>query len=452
MKIRPTKAERELQRELSKERPKSQQKSTEIPQVTSTPPLPPVPIVVWHDMYRDGWRDAIVPKAFTHPAKMARGLVRHIFDHLFAMRAIERGSIVLDPFGGVGTTGIEAAWRGCQAICIELEPKFVELAKENFELHRRNWQHIGCPLPMIIQGDSRQLQQHVQVAFDAIISSPPFGTKDSASAQSITTRTDKSAQWIQQNTGSANREGYGVTEGQMAEMDMGTVDAIISSPPYAELPVVANETGGGNYPQHLMKQAMERKARGEVGGGLSDNHNLNYGTTEGQLSGLKPGHVDAVVSSPPYAETLLNDDQRQAPKGEPLRWGTNEEYGTSPGQLGQMKDGDGTFWNAARDIVMASLAVLKPGGHAVWVVKKFIRNKNIVDFDQDWRKLCEHCGFETLTEVHAMFTKDLGTHTDLIQQEDVTIKKERKSFFRRLAERKGSPRIDYETIYIMRKR
>ena len=33
----------------------------------------------------------------------------------------------------------------------------------------------------------------------------------------------------------------------------------------------------------------------------------------------------------------------------------------------------------------------------------------------------------------------------------ITEKKERKSFFRRLAERKGSPAIDYEVVLCMRK-
>lgn len=33
----------------------------------------------WTGCYDDGWRDLIVPDAFAHPAKAARGLLRRIF-------------------------------------------------------------------------------------------------------------------------------------------------------------------------------------------------------------------------------------------------------------------------------------------------------------------------------------------------------------------------------------
>ena len=94
--------------------------------------------------------------------------------------------------------------------------------------------------------------------------------------------------------------------------------------------------------------------------------------------------------------------------------------------------------------------VLKPGGIAVWVVKAFVRDKQIVDFPGDWRKLCEACGFETVLEVHA----SLVTRWEVNDLFDGVVKKERKraSFFRRLAESKGSPKIDYETVWFMRKR
>ena len=109
----------------------------------------------WTGCYNEGWQGLIVPEAFSHPAKMARGLVRRIFDEL----NLPKGSTVCDPFGGIGTTGIEGASRGLKVICIELEPKFVELARQNFELHRAAWETLGYPLPEIRQGDSRGLSR-----------------------------------------------------------------------------------------------------------------------------------------------------------------------------------------------------------------------------------------------------------------------------------------------------
>jgi hypothetical protein len=123
-----------------------------------------VPIVRWTGCYDDGWRDLIVPEAFAHPAKMARGLVVRVFDELFASGALQRGDVCVDPFGGIGTTAIEGASRGVQVVCCELEPRFVALARQNFELHRRDWEAMGRPLPVMVQGDSRQLRTDADAA------------------------------------------------------------------------------------------------------------------------------------------------------------------------------------------------------------------------------------------------------------------------------------------------
>lgn len=107
-----------------------------------------------------------------------------------------------------------------------------------------------------------------------------------------------------------------------------------------------------------------------------------------------------------------------------------------------------TFWEAARLIVAQTYAALRPGGHAVWVVKSFVRNKAIVDFPGQWRALCESVGFTTLHEHHALLTEDHGTQTAMDGNHKHYIKK-RVSFFRRLAEKKGSPPILYEVVLCM---
>lgn len=122
------------------------------------------PVVIWHGAYDSGWKGLITDPSFAHPAKMARGLVARIFDELFEMGALHVGDIVCDPFAGIGSTGIEAASRRCRFIGVELEPKFVGLASENFELHRRAWQAMGRPLPVVVQGDSRRLASVLEQA------------------------------------------------------------------------------------------------------------------------------------------------------------------------------------------------------------------------------------------------------------------------------------------------
>ena len=129
-------------------------------------------------------------------------------------------------------------------------------------------------------------------------------------------------------------------------------------------------------------------------------------------------------------------------------WHNNKSYGQSEGQLGK-ETGD-TFWEAAKLIVSNCHAALKPNGIAVWVAKDFVHNKQIVPFTTNWQRLCESCGFTTLELIRAWLIEDRGSQFQL--NGDLVHKRvERKSFFRRLAEKKGSPRIDYEVVLITRK-
>ena len=91
--------------------------------------------------------------------------------------------------------------------------------------------------------------------------------------------------------------------------------------------------------------------------------------------------------------------------------------------------------------------MLEPGGHAVWVVKDFVKAKQVVPFCNQWRQMCEAAGFVTLHEHHALLVH--STERDFDGKEK---RRESKSFFRRLAENKGSPRIDYEVVLCMEKR
>ncbi|HOI39035.1 MAG TPA: hypothetical protein PLF11_16880, partial [Bacillota bacterium] len=83
------------------------------------------------------------------------------------------------------------------------------------------------------------------------------------------------------------------------------------------------------------------------------------------------------------------------------------------------------------------------------VVKSYVKNKAIVPLPDDTLKLLEHIGFQPVERIHAMLVKE-DRKPDLFGGELVQ-RKERKSFFRRLAESKGSPRIDYEEVLIVRK-
>jgi hypothetical protein len=254
------------------------------------------------------------------------------------------------------------------------------------------------------------------------------------------------------------REFYGQTPGQLGTMKANGFNAAVSSPPFK------GQSADGGW-QMLGKYAEEGKLTVEqVNGDPSKSYpswnkerDMSYGHAEGQLADMAEGSFDAAVSSPPF-ECQSGGTNVTAKRG-PLAdkrllerhaaGNAAAGYGDAPGNMGSEQGDD--FWSAARQIVEQVYQVLALGGHAVWVVKAFVKNKQIVDFPGQWRQLCEAAGFETLHEHHAMLVRHKGTSLTL-EGEQVEHVTESKSFFRRLAEKKGSPRIDYEVVLCMVKR
>lgn len=226
------------------------------------------------------------------------------------------------------------------------------------------------------------------------------------------------------------------SDGNLAAMPTGDFAASVSSPPY-NLPISQDHNGSRNG------------TRGTTPS--EDGAFVKYGSTRGQLEGLPPGDFDAAVSSPPY-ENSLHDRNRI----DPTRLTGNtaghtsqafaRDYGDAAGQLGKAS-GD-TFWTSSRAIVEQVRLVLSPGGVAVWVVKDYVRAGRIVPFAEQWRQLCEAVGFCTLHVHRAWLVEDHGAqHTIFGEIEPRRIK--RISFFRRLAEKRGAPEINWETVICM---
>lgn len=226
---------------------------------------------------------------------------------------------------------------------------------------------------------------------------------------------------------------YGCTVGQLGAMH-GRFDAVVSSPPFQE-----QQTGGG----------LARTMVLDDGKPLGRNCGYQYqATVDGNL-GAMTGEFDAAVTSPPYQTGGHHQHQMDA-------WNTNGrgQSGHSGGYAdesdGQVQGDGNDFWLAARAVVTQTYQVLAPGAISVWVCKDFVRNKQRVPFSDQWRQLCAACGFELVEWVHASLVTDNGVQVGLFG-EDVALRKERKSFFRRLAENKGSPRIDWEDVLFMRR-
>jgi DNA modification methylase len=158
--------------------------------------------------------------------------------------------------------------------------------------------------------------------------------------------------------------------------------------------------------------------------------------------------ADLVVSSPPY-EGMEIRSENQIIGGEKMKelrknknWeGYNKQNKDNMGNI----TGD-TFWSASREIVQGCYNLLKPGGHTIWVCKDYIKKGQRIPFSNNWQALCESVGFKLVCRHKASLVS--GNQ----KQWDGSIKKkETKSFFRRLQENRGLPKIDWEDVICMRR-
>jgi hypothetical protein len=388
---------------------------------------------------------------------MSRGLLDRILDHASEEGWLAPGAIILDPFGGIGSTGILGAYKGYRVVCVELEERFYKLAQQNFAMHSYRLGVLNCPQPVIIQGDSRRLCELLAGAADLIYSSPPYAESMNSEKSGIdwskTVREDGTPRDMTKEPAHAHRVGagaemrYGTTNGQLGAMPPGSVDAVLTSPPYAE---AHKPNTSPNDVLNTDRKDLHKWAWNET----------TQGNTEGNLGamkpGLPPGEIAAIVSRNNKRNLDRPSDSSTMPLCKPVKIVENnsvlpEDDGNSvpvsalenPARNICSDSEPPTFWEASLDIVSQCYEILRPGGHAIWVLKDFIRKHKRVDFTGDWRRLCESVGFKTLHEHHAMLFKEEATMVfDFVKQG----RKERVSFFRRNANNKGAWRNYWATL------
>lgn len=232
------------------------------------------PVEDWANCYDGSWKGVLCGAAFQHPAKMSRNLLQRILEFGFERGFWKKGDLLGDPFFGVGTLGILGAYKGLRVVGVELEPRFCTLAEESFALHRFRWGKLGCPAPVIVQGDSRRFAEVVGQA-SGLVTSPPYQE----------TRVDSDTQRRAADPATRIQEvdktvGYGTTPGQIGALPAGAVGGVVTSPPYS-----ANEKH--DYLINEEERTRERDLRrGFRQGAGCFRGSEGYGATEGQIGRL----------------------------------------------------------------------------------------------------------------------------------------------------------------------
>lgn len=117
---------------------------------------------------------------FVHaPPRRTKGVVQHPgkFPETLAQEFIEfftkRGGMVLDPMVGTGSTLLAAARSGRQAVGIELNSGFVDIAQSELDRVSSD-EGVDVSGIRVIQGDARELGSIGLPTFDYCLTSPPY--------------------------------------------------------------------------------------------------------------------------------------------------------------------------------------------------------------------------------------------------------------------------------------
>lgn len=241
----------------------------------------------------------------------------------------------------------------------------------HYEGNIERWARQGYPGATLRRGDSRQLQAVLEGQGDCCVSSPPYGGP----------REDGGKRGTIEASGMIDmRRAYGETPGQLGNLPPGSLDGVVSSPPYAA------SLGAGHRPEQDMQRAVGAghtlDSMRNPGGQLR--YRFEYGDSPAQLGNLPPGTpFDGVISSPPWQNqeagkgthkfkdpvafaTYMAAHSRYASPEAYIRDFERQElqrYSTDPAQLGNTQSE--TFWSAAQQVVSQLYAVLKSGGESV---------------------------------------------------------------------------------------
>ena len=176
------------------------------------------------------------------------------------------------------------------------------------------------------------------------------------------------------------------SDGNIAKLKHGDIDAIITSPPYSE----------GQFDcHHGIKGPLSPNLRGRKV--WEQRFKMEY--SDGNITNLKHGNIDEIITSPPYEGSMEGGsrhtggkcDREKSEEETRLKIGLGVKYSDDERNIGNLKKE--TYLEAMFKVYHECYKVLKPQGLLIVVIKDFIRNKKVVPLHEHTIKLCELVGF-----------------------------------------------------------
>jgi modification methylase len=133
-----------------------------------------LPMTVWptaQQVAATQRRGRYIPESTAHPAKMLPAIARHVITTFTAP-----GDLVADPMCGMGTTLVEAVHNDRDALGVEYESHWVQVAQANLALATQ----LGAPgTGRVVHGDARHaltdLAEDYTARVGLLVTSPPYG-------------------------------------------------------------------------------------------------------------------------------------------------------------------------------------------------------------------------------------------------------------------------------------
>ena len=138
------------------------------------PPTANLPLSVWPTAQQDSKaqrRGRYVPASMAHPGKMLPAIARHAIEHY-----TRPDDLVIDPMCGIGTTLVEAVHAGRDAVGVEYEQRWANLAARNIA-HAADRGASGRAT--VVHGDARAIGRllggDLRGRAALVLTSPPYG-------------------------------------------------------------------------------------------------------------------------------------------------------------------------------------------------------------------------------------------------------------------------------------
>jgi DNA modification methylase len=194
--------------------------------------------------------------------------------------------VILDPMAGTSSTGIIASLLGRHSVCVELEQKFCEWSRRNVECLEKAGKKRGEI--RIIQGDARRLSQLLKgVGFEptTAITSPPHGDTYLGGGDP-----EKRKERLLK-AGHDPKEFLGGRARNAVIKHYDEVDVCITSPPYSD---AISKQGGPVGVRNV---------------GISTITAREYSQNPENIGNLPLGEVSTIITSPPYSSTKMTKKQ-----------------------------------------------------------------------------------------------------------------------------------------------